>query len=126
MRLGHGPRRTVVLLWLWTALLSGLALIPTYISQGNANALVPIGALALALLLYVFFFPGRKEAQADRGGGGGRGRRGRGRRGGRGPGPGHRPREPAAPDRQLSRGRTATKICRFSRASACVLRAAGT
>src|SRR6478735_7730543 len=64
MRLGHGPRRTVVLLWLWTALLSGLALIPTYFSQGNANALVPIGALALALLLYVFFFPGRKEAQA--------------------------------------------------------------
>ena len=64
MRLGHGPRRTVVLLWLWTALLSGLALIPTYTSQGNANALVPVGGLALALLLYVFFFPGRKEAQA--------------------------------------------------------------
>jgi UDP-GlcNAc:undecaprenyl-phosphate/decaprenyl-phosphate GlcNAc-1-phosphate transferase len=64
MRLGHGPRRTVVLLWLWTALLSGLALVPTFTSQGNANALVPIGALALMLLLYVFFFPGRKEAQA--------------------------------------------------------------
>ncbi|MGZ4677383.1 MAG: glycosyltransferase family 4 protein, partial [Acidimicrobiia bacterium] len=47
MRLGHGPRRTVVLLWLWTALLSGLALVPTYTEQGNANALVPIGALAL-------------------------------------------------------------------------------
>ena len=62
MRLGHGPRRTVVLLWLWTALLSGLALIPTYTEQ--ANALVPVGILALALLLYVFFFPGRKEAQA--------------------------------------------------------------
>ena len=64
MRLGHGPRRTVVLLWLWTALLSGLALVPTFTSQGNANALVPIGALELMLLLYVFFFPGRKEAQA--------------------------------------------------------------
>jgi UDP-GlcNAc:undecaprenyl-phosphate GlcNAc-1-phosphate transferase len=62
MRLGHGPRRTVVLLWLWTALLSGLALIPTYTQQ--ANALVPVGLLALALLLFVFFFPGRKEAQA--------------------------------------------------------------
>jgi UDP-GlcNAc:undecaprenyl-phosphate GlcNAc-1-phosphate transferase len=62
MRLGHGPRRTVVLLWLWTALLSGLALIPTYTQE--ANALVPVGALALALMLYVFFFPGRKEAQA--------------------------------------------------------------
>jgi UDP-GlcNAc:undecaprenyl-phosphate GlcNAc-1-phosphate transferase len=64
MRLGHGPRRTVVLLWLWTTLLSGLALVPTFTSQGNANALVPIGAFALALVLYGFFFPGRKEAQA--------------------------------------------------------------
>ena len=62
MRLGHGPRRTVVILWLWTALLSGLALIPVYTNEGNA--LVPVGAMALALLLYAFFFPGRKEAQA--------------------------------------------------------------
>ncbi len=62
MRLGHGPRRTVVMLWLWTALLSGLALIPAYTNEGNA--LVPIGLMALALLLYAFFFPGKKEAQA--------------------------------------------------------------
>ena len=62
MRLGHGPRRTVVILWLWTALLSGLALIPVYTDEGNA--LVPVGVMALALLLYAFFFPGRKEAQA--------------------------------------------------------------
>jgi UDP-GlcNAc:undecaprenyl-phosphate GlcNAc-1-phosphate transferase len=64
MRLGHGPRRTVVLIGLWTALLSGLALVPTFTTQGNANALVPIGVVALALLLYGFFFPGRREAQA--------------------------------------------------------------
>jgi len=68
MRLGHGPRRTVVLLWLWTALLSGLALIPTYTQNASAtekaNALVPVGLLGLALLLYAFFFPGKKEAQA--------------------------------------------------------------
>jgi len=62
MRLGHGPRRTVVLLWLWTALLSGLALIPAYTDKGNA--LVPVGIMALALLLYALFFPGKKEAQA--------------------------------------------------------------
>ena len=62
MRLGHGPRRTVVILWLWTGLLSGLVLIPVYTSEGNA--LVPIGIMALALLLYAFFFPGKKEAQA--------------------------------------------------------------
>ncbi len=47
MRLGHGPRRTVVILWLWTALLSGLALLPLYTSE--ANAYVPVGILALAL-----------------------------------------------------------------------------
>ena len=63
MRLGHGPRRTVVLLWLWTALLSGLALIPTY-TEGRPTRWCRSASLALALLLYVFFFPGRKEAQA--------------------------------------------------------------
>ena len=63
MRLGHGPRRTVVILWLWTALLSGLALIPAYTNEGNA--LVPVGVVALALLLYAFFFPGKREARAS-------------------------------------------------------------
>jgi UDP-GlcNAc:undecaprenyl-phosphate GlcNAc-1-phosphate transferase len=65
MRLGHGPRRTVVILWLWTALLSGLALLPTYTSSGNLNALVPIGVFALALVLYAFFVPGRRAGRAD-------------------------------------------------------------
>jgi UDP-GlcNAc:undecaprenyl-phosphate GlcNAc-1-phosphate transferase len=63
MRLGHGPRRTVVILWLWTALLSGLALLPAYTEQGNA--LVPVGVLALALLLYALFFPGRQPLPAE-------------------------------------------------------------
>ena len=66
MRLGHGPRRTVVILWLWTALLSGLALLPTYTSSGNLNALVPIGVFALALVLYAFFVPGRRGAPGGR------------------------------------------------------------
>ncbi len=65
MRLGHGPRRTVVILWLWTALLSGLALLPTYTSSGNLNALVPIGVFALALVLYAFFVPGRRAGRVD-------------------------------------------------------------
>ncbi len=65
MRLGHGPRRTVVILWLWTALLSGLALLPTYTQSGNLNALVPIGVMALALILYALFFPGRRDARTD-------------------------------------------------------------
>lgn len=59
MRLGHGPRRTVVILWLWTALLSGMVLIPTYTNHGNA--LVPVGVAALGLLLYAYFHPGRRS-----------------------------------------------------------------
>jgi UDP-GlcNAc:undecaprenyl-phosphate GlcNAc-1-phosphate transferase len=62
MRLGHGPRRTVVILWAWTALLSGVALLPTYTNEGNA--LVPFVVGALALLLFAWFQPGfrlRKE-----------------------------------------------------------------
>ncbi len=61
MRLGHGPRRTVVILWAWTAILSGMALLPMYTNEGNAY--VPIGVLALALLLYAFFHPGRRSAR---------------------------------------------------------------
>lgn len=66
MRLGHGPRRSVVILWLWTALLSGLVLFPTYTNRGNA--VVPLGMAALGLLLYVYFHPGvrsREEVPED-------------------------------------------------------------
>jgi UDP-GlcNAc:undecaprenyl-phosphate GlcNAc-1-phosphate transferase len=65
MRLGHGPRRTVAILWLWTALLSGVALIPTYTDKGNA--LVPVAILALVLLIYGFFFPRRADWVAEEG-----------------------------------------------------------
>jgi UDP-GlcNAc:undecaprenyl-phosphate GlcNAc-1-phosphate transferase len=61
MRLGHGPRRSVMILWFWTALLSGLVLFPTYTNRGNA--LVPIGVAALGLLLYVYFHPGVRSAR---------------------------------------------------------------
>jgi UDP-GlcNAc:undecaprenyl-phosphate GlcNAc-1-phosphate transferase len=63
MRLGHGPRRSVVILWAWTALLSGVALLPVYTDRGNA--LVPFVIAALALLLYAFFHPGVRSARAD-------------------------------------------------------------
>jgi UDP-GlcNAc:undecaprenyl-phosphate GlcNAc-1-phosphate transferase len=61
MRLGHGPRRSVAILWLWTALASAAALIPTYTNRGNA--LVPIALAALALLLFTYFHPGRGDAE---------------------------------------------------------------
>ncbi|MBM3658373.1 MAG: undecaprenyl/decaprenyl-phosphate alpha-N-acetylglucosaminyl 1-phosphate transferase [Actinobacteria bacterium] len=67
MRLGHGPRRSVAILWLWTALLSAAALVPTYTNRGNS--LVPIALGALALLLYSYFHPGvvetRRAARED-------------------------------------------------------------
>jgi UDP-GlcNAc:undecaprenyl-phosphate GlcNAc-1-phosphate transferase len=64
VRLGHGPRRSVVILWLWTALLSATALIPTYTNRGNA--LVPLALAALALLLYSYFHPGVRSVRRSR------------------------------------------------------------
>ena len=55
MDLGHGQRRTVVILWGWTAVLSCFVLIPALTSRGNG--IVPIGLLALALLLFTLFAP---------------------------------------------------------------------
>jgi UDP-GlcNAc:undecaprenyl-phosphate GlcNAc-1-phosphate transferase len=63
MRLGHGPRRSVAILWLWTALASAAALIPTFTNRGNA--LVPIALAALALLLFTYFHPGVRTQRAE-------------------------------------------------------------
>ena len=63
MRLGHGPRRAVVILWLWTALASAAALIPTFTNRGNA--LVPIALAALALLLFTYFHPGLRTRRDE-------------------------------------------------------------
>jgi UDP-GlcNAc:undecaprenyl-phosphate GlcNAc-1-phosphate transferase len=63
MRLGHGPRRSVMILWLWTALASAAALIPTYTNRGNS--LVPIALAALALLLFTYFHPGARGRKDD-------------------------------------------------------------
>jgi UDP-GlcNAc:undecaprenyl-phosphate GlcNAc-1-phosphate transferase len=61
VRLGHGPRRAVVILWAFTAILSGIALVPVYTNEGNA--FVPFAAAALGLALFVFFHPGAREAR---------------------------------------------------------------
>lgn len=55
MRLGHGQRRSVLILWAWTAILAGAVLLPTYTNQGNA--LIPFVVLALAVGLYTLFHP---------------------------------------------------------------------
>lgn len=61
MDLGHGHRRTVVILWAWTAVLSGFVLVPVFTSRGNG--IVPIGLVALALLLFTLLAPrlGRRD-----------------------------------------------------------------
>jgi UDP-GlcNAc:undecaprenyl-phosphate GlcNAc-1-phosphate transferase len=61
MRLGHGQRRAVFILWAWTALLAGFVLAPTYTNEGNA--LVPFGIAGLALVLYAIFHPTAREAR---------------------------------------------------------------
>jgi UDP-GlcNAc:undecaprenyl-phosphate GlcNAc-1-phosphate transferase len=63
MRLGHGQRRSVVILWTWTALLSALVLYPAY--TGRGDAVVPIGIAALALILYTLFSPGIRAKRAN-------------------------------------------------------------
>jgi len=64
LRLGHGPRRTVLILWAWTALLSGLVLYPLF--GGAGNGVIPFLVLAAGLALYTLFHPGlRKGAASD-------------------------------------------------------------
>lgn len=61
MNLGHGQRRAVVILWLWTALLSGAVLYPTY--SGEGVLLTVFLLAALVLVLFTVFHP-RLRARA--------------------------------------------------------------
>jgi UDP-GlcNAc:undecaprenyl-phosphate GlcNAc-1-phosphate transferase len=59
MNQGHGPRRSVFILWTWTAILSGVVLMPTYTNQGNA--VVPFAVIGLAVVLYTLLHPGVRQ-----------------------------------------------------------------
>jgi UDP-GlcNAc:undecaprenyl-phosphate GlcNAc-1-phosphate transferase len=64
MRLGHGQRRSVLILWAWTAVLSGVVLFPTYTNRGNA--IVPAAVAGLGVALYTLFHPGvRRQGQVS-------------------------------------------------------------
>lgn len=52
MDLGHGQRRSVIILWLWTALLSAFVLFPTYTGESPVIALGGIVVLAVVLVAY--------------------------------------------------------------------------
>jgi len=62
MRLGHGQRRSVLILWAWTAILSGFVLWPIYADR--SSAIVPFGVLALAVALYTVLHPEVRRARA--------------------------------------------------------------
>jgi UDP-GlcNAc:undecaprenyl-phosphate GlcNAc-1-phosphate transferase len=65
VRLGHGHRRSVWILWAWTALLSAFVLYPTY-NEGRGDAIVPMGVGAAALVLLTLFRPGFRLQPARR------------------------------------------------------------
>ena len=58
--LGHGPRRAVVILWSWTALLSAVALYPA-LSSSSPNFL-PLIAAAVILALFTVLHPRWRRA----------------------------------------------------------------
>jgi UDP-GlcNAc:undecaprenyl-phosphate GlcNAc-1-phosphate transferase len=61
LNLGHGHRRAVLILWAWTALLSGSVLIPALTNRGDA--LVPLAIVGLALALFTILHPGARAAR---------------------------------------------------------------
>jgi UDP-GlcNAc:undecaprenyl-phosphate GlcNAc-1-phosphate transferase len=64
VRLGHGPRRTVVILWTWTAALSGFVLFPLFARA--SNAIIPFVVILLGLLLFTLFRPGQRNGRRKR------------------------------------------------------------
>jgi len=64
-RLGHGQRRSVFILWAWSAILSGLVLWTVYTEQGDA--LLPAGVAGLVLLLYTVLHPEARRSRREAG-----------------------------------------------------------
>ena len=52
-----------MILWAWTAALSGLVLYPAY--TGKGDAVLPLAVLVLGFGLYVFFHPGTRKANGE-------------------------------------------------------------
>jgi UDP-GlcNAc:undecaprenyl-phosphate GlcNAc-1-phosphate transferase len=62
MNLGHGHRRSVLILWTWTALLSGFVLYPV-LTNDNPRYL-PFGIAALAIVLFTVLHPSVRRKRA--------------------------------------------------------------
>jgi UDP-GlcNAc:undecaprenyl-phosphate GlcNAc-1-phosphate transferase len=69
MRLGHGQRRTVIILWLWTALLCSFVLCPIF--DASINVYIPFGVALMLIVLFTWFSPwlnrthGKHEARDE-------------------------------------------------------------
>ncbi len=53
----------MLILWAWTAVLSGFVLFPLFIP--SVNAIIPFGAAALGVGLYTLFHPGLRRRDSD-------------------------------------------------------------
>jgi len=65
LRLGHGHWRAVLILWAWTALLSGFVLWPTY--SGRGDTVVPMGIAGVCLGLFTVLHPRLRAARPENG-----------------------------------------------------------
>jgi UDP-GlcNAc:undecaprenyl-phosphate GlcNAc-1-phosphate transferase len=63
LKLGHGHRRAVAILWLWTALLSVAVLVPALTNRGAV--LVPVAIVGLALALFTVLHPDVRAAREE-------------------------------------------------------------
>jgi UDP-GlcNAc:undecaprenyl-phosphate GlcNAc-1-phosphate transferase len=63
IRIGHGHRRAVLILWAWTAILSGLVLYPVY--TGSGTAVLPFVVAAMGVALYTVLHPQVRRQRAD-------------------------------------------------------------
>ena len=65
MEMGHGQRRSVLILWLWTALLSAVVLYPV-LTESDVSY-IPIGAAAVGLGLYTVLHPEIRRRRGSNG-----------------------------------------------------------
>lgn len=66
MRLGHGQRRAVLILWAWTAIMSGFVLYPSFYPNVKiGRSAILFGIAVLAVVLYTLFRPGSLRRSAE-------------------------------------------------------------
>ncbi len=65
LRLGHGHWRAVLILWAWTALLSGFVLWPTY--SGRGDTVVPMGIAGVCRGLFTVLHPRLRAIRPETG-----------------------------------------------------------